>query len=61
MSNHHDNHEPDQIDINPATGLPMTHDTFIDVGGSPYGFDNYQQTWIPQPNTESGQTGFDPW
>lgn len=29
-------------DINPASGLPLIDDTYIDVGGSPYGQDIYQ-------------------
>lgn len=35
-------------DINPATGLPLIDDTYIDVGGSPYGQDIYQAHWQPQ-------------
>lgn len=26
-------------DLNPATGLPLIDDTYIDVGGNPYGTD----------------------
>jgi hypothetical protein len=31
--------------INPVTGLPLIEDTYIDVGGNPYGTDLY--TWEP--------------
>lgn len=35
--------------VNPATGLPMTDDSYsgVDVGGSPYGTDvyAYQHPW----------------
>jgi len=32
---------PDYIgpDINPTTNMPMIDDTYVDVGGSPYGTD----------------------
>lgn len=48
------NNEPDTFgpDINPATGLPLIEDTYIDVGGSPYGQDIYQPSWQPQPAYE---------
>lgn len=38
-------------DINPTTGLPMVDDTWLDVGGSPYGEDIYQSTWTPPAPT----------
>lgn len=60
------NHKPDNNygpDINPATGLPLIDETYIDVGGSPYGTDlhtwqqpyNYGPSYIPLPPS------FDPW
>ncbi|WP_287984049.1 hypothetical protein [Diaphorobacter sp.] len=59
------NNEPNTKapDINPATGLPLIDDTYIDVGGSPYGEDIYQPTWSPlptyEPNWPSGDVA--PW
>lgn len=51
-------------DINPATGLPMLDNTWVDVGGSPYGVDAYQTHYEPQPAYEpfwpSADCG-DPW
>lgn len=43
------NSAPDTFgpDINPATGLPLLEDSYIDVGGSPYGQDIYQPPWQP--------------
>ena len=45
------NNEPNTqaTDINPATGLPLIDDTYIDVGGNPYGQDIHPPTWQPQP------------
>ena len=43
------NHEPDTTftpDINPATGLPMLDDTWLDVCGNPYGTDVHQPPWM---------------
>ena len=40
------NHKPDDNagpDVNPTTGLPLIEETYIDVGGSPYGTDLH--TW----------------
>lgn len=39
-------------DINPATGLALIDDTYIDVGGNPYGQGIYQPPWQPQPTYE---------
>lgn len=46
-------HEPGEgsPDINPATGLPMLDDAWLDVGGSPYGQDIYQPVWTPPAPT----------
>lgn len=43
---------PDTPDINPTTGLPMVEDTYIDVGGNPYGTDVYpwQPPLVPVPD-----------
>ena len=52
------NNNPDdqcEPSINPATGLPMLDHMSIDVGGSPYGTDIYQQVWTPPAPT------FDNW
>ncbi|MEQ6433691.1 hypothetical protein V8Z74_01340 [Comamonas sp. w2-DMI] len=46
MNNEHSTQAPD---INPATGLPMVDDTWLDVGGSPFGLDVYQPHYTPQP------------
>lgn len=46
MNNEHNTQAPD---INPATGLPMVDDTWLDVGGSPFGLDVYQPHYTPQP------------
>ena len=48
------NNEPNTKtpDINPATSLPLIDDTYIDVGGSPYGQDIHEPTWQPQPAYE---------
>lgn len=47
-------------DINPATGLPMLNDAWIDVGGSPYGQDIHQPTWTPPvPTYDSWQPSWD--
>ena len=57
------NDQPDDTpEINPATGLPLIEDTFIDVGGSPYGTNIWQPTHDPEPsnNSPSG-LGFDQW
>lgn len=51
-------------DINPATGLPMVDDTWLDVGGSPYGVDIYQPQYTPQPTYEPSWPaagGWEPW
>lgn len=62
MTNTLDDHVPGGIDINPATGLPMMEDTCIDVGGSPYGYDVYQQPWEPSPSYDNNYfSGFDEW
>ena len=39
--------------INPATGLPMNDASYggVDVGGSPYGFDNNSWQNNPCPST----------
>jgi hypothetical protein len=39
-------------DINPATGLPMIDDTYIDVGGNTYGTDmhDWQPPCDPEPD-----------
>lgn len=63
MSNQPDHYNPD---INPATGLPMIDDTYLDVGGSPYGTDMHTPTWshYPEPSYNSYQPpghGFDNW
>lgn len=56
-------HNPQTQDINPATGLPLIDDAYVDVGGSPYGQDIYQPTWQPQPVYEPNWPagGLDPW
>jgi len=54
---------PEQIgpEINPATNLPLIDDTYVDVGGNPYGTDLY--TW--EPSYDSGPSyeppTFDSW
>jgi hypothetical protein len=60
------NNEPDDFgpDINPATGLPMLDDAYVDVNGNPYGTDMH--TWQPVYDSGSGYDtpsapGFDPW
>lgn len=60
MNNEHNTQVPD---INPATGLPLIDDTYIDVGGNPYGQNIYQPTWQPQPTYEPNWPagGADPW
>jgi len=55
MTNEPNDIELNGVDINPATGLPMIDDAYIDVGGSLYGCDAHQQTWTPdywQPSSE---------
>lgn len=54
------NNEPDIYgpDINPATGLPILDDTYIDVNGNPYSTD--VNTWQPTYDPEPSDT-FDPW
>lgn len=44
--------------INPATGLPMTGDSYggVDVGGSPYGTDIHSQH-NPWSSADFGWTG----
>lgn len=43
----------DQPPINPATGLPMLPEGWIDVGGSPYGVNVHQPVFIPEmPRSE---------
>lgn len=39
-------------DINPATGLPLVEETYIDVGGNPYGADmhTWQPSYDPEPS-----------
>jgi hypothetical protein len=50
-------------DINPTTGLPLINDTYIDVGGNPYG--SYAPAWQPPYDPGSDYTppsqNFDPW
>lgn len=43
----HNEPNGDGPDINPATGLPLIEDTYIDVGGSPYGQDIHPPVWLP--------------
>lgn len=48
------NNKPDDLipDINPTTGLPLIDETYVDVGGNPYGYyDIYQPQWTPQPTS----------
>ncbi len=59
MSNESDNLRPD---INPTTGLPLIDDTYVDVGGSPYGTDlNTWQPYEPGPSYTPPAPSFDPW
>lgn len=53
--NDQDDDQDFQPDINPATGLPMLDDVWVDVGGSPYGTDIHQPPWVPPPSC------FDSW
>jgi len=58
--------EPEDFgpDINPATGLPMLDDTWLDVGGSPFGTDIHQPAYVPQPACDPywpPAGGGDPW
>jgi len=51
-------------DINPATGLPLVDETYVDVGGNPYGTDLH--SWEPvydySPNYDAPMSsGFEPW
>lgn len=47
-------------DFNPATGLSMVEDAWVDVGGSPYGQDIYQPVWVPPaPTDDSWQPSWD--
>ncbi len=39
------------IDFNPATGLPMSADSGIDVGGSAYGTDIHEQSFFEHGHT----------
>lgn len=55
LANDQDDEQDYQPDINPATGLPMVDDAWVDVGGSPYGTDIHQPPWVPPP------TSFDNW
>ena len=45
--------------INPATGLPMTDDSYggVDVGGNPYGFDNNSWQYNPWSSADPGWGG----
>ena len=56
-------HHPQAPDINPATGLPLIDDAYVDVGDSPYGQDIYQPIWQPQPFYEPNfpAGGAEPW
>lgn len=60
MSNQPENYGPD---INPATGLPMIDETYIDVGGNPYGSDLYtsQPYYDPSPYYPPAPSCFDDW
>ena len=42
------NHDDNQPAINPATGLPMLDQGWIDVAGNPYGANIYQPVWVPE-------------
>ena len=55
------NNEPNTKtpDINPATGLPLIDDAYIDIDGNPYGQDIYQPTYEPCYTPPS--PGFDAW
>lgn len=46
MHDQPDNYSPD---VNPSTGLPMIEDTYLDVGGNPFGtdMDSWQATYDP--------------
>ncbi|MGO4763799.1 hypothetical protein AB4120_14780 [Cupriavidus sp. 2KB_3] len=50
-------------DINPVTGLPLIDDTYIDVGGNPYGTDSHtwQPSYSPGPSYTPLPSSFDPW
>jgi len=61
MHNVQDDYGPD---INPATGLPMLDDAYVDVIGNPYGTD--MNTWLPVYDPcpiyhTPPEPGFDPW
>lgn len=53
-----------QPDINPATGLPLIDDSYIDVGGNPYGTTLNPSPWPQSQDHYSYDVplaGFDPW
>lgn len=50
-------------EINPSTGLQLIDDTWLDVGGSPYGVDIYEPPYTPHPTYEPWPTAGcgEPW
>jgi hypothetical protein len=57
MNNNPDNQH--KQNINPATILPMIENMDIDVCGSPYCMDIYEQVWTPPvPTLENWQPDF---
>jgi hypothetical protein len=63
---HHMNHDHNGNfgpDINPATGLPLIDDAYIDVCGNPYGTNTqtWQPSYDPGPNNFPSQSIINPW
>ena len=59
---HHTSDNQPGPEINPSTGLPLIEDTYIDIGGNPYGrVPTWQPPYSPGSSSIPPPPSSDPW